>query len=378
MVSKTKILFLSTTSKIGGAERVLLSLVGNLPPEHYSHFLATQECGPLTEEFLKAGGKIFVLKLPAWRKGKNFINRYLKLRKLIHFVKRNRINLVYANSYRLNPYAFYISKFCGIPSVTHIHDVIIKNKHITNFLLDKSEYLITPSEYVKASLSGISSKIFVVHNGINIDEFSQAERGEFRREFNIEDDCFLVGMVAHFVKRKGHRFFIEAASEVKRIIKNVKFIIIGGDIYGGQLTQKELEEFSRRKGVSDSLIFTGPRKDIPQILKDLDIFVHPVSKESFCLALVEAMASGVPVIVHKYSGGPSEIVENGVDGLMVDCTKTEVLAEAIVKLIRDEELRKRFSRAGYEKVKRQFNINIFIGKIEKIFEVIISRKNLAL
>lgn len=214
------ILYMTVTEKIGGAERVLLNLAGHLFPGECRNFLITQDEGPLTEEFSKINdSRVFVLKLPAWRKLKNIFRRNHAVRQISRIVKEHNIDLIYANTYRLNPYALKVSSLCKIRCLTHIHD-IIKPKHFRHFLLHKSKYLVVPSKYVSDTcLRGCTAKIFVLHNGIEVDKTASVEKGKFRQEFNILEPVQLVTMVANFVERKGHKFFIDAASMVNRSLK---------------------------------------------------------------------------------------------------------------------------------------------------------------
>ncbi len=361
------ILYLATTEKIGGAEKILLNISEGLPKDTYHHFLITQEEGSLTENFLKLGGKVFIFKLPAWRKVKNIFKRYITIRYIADITRREQIDLIYANAYRLNPYVLGVWRACKIKAITHIHDVI-EQEHIAHFLLHKSQYLVVPSNYIRICLGDIKARVFVVPNGIDVDRFSNIQKGKIRREFGISSNTFLIGMVANFVKKKGHKLFIEAASLIKKQIKNVKFIIVGDNIWKTSLTKEILQNFAKEKGVFEDTIFTGERNDIPQILNDLDIFVLPSERESFGMVILEAMASKVPVIAHKFSGGPSEIIEDGKDGLLVDCKSPNELVGAIFNLTNNNPLRNKLIEEGYKKVKEQFDISIFADNIRKVYQ----------
>ena len=364
------VLYLTVTPKIAGGATILFAIAKNLSENGFYPLLLTQEDGELVKRFLEIGGKVFIQKLPAWRKSKYFISRYFSVHKITNIVRANKIDLIHCNNYRLNPYALYVSKFCKIPAITHVHDILDK-RHIYNFLLHKSQNLIVPSDCVRNCFGGFNKNIFKVPNGIDINKFRPEIKGRIRKEFNINRDDILIGMVAYFTETKGHKFFIEAASIVKDKINNVKFMIVGDNLYGGNLTKEELQKFAREKNVFKEIIFTGKRDDVPQILCDWDIFVLPSENESFSLALIEAMAARLPVIINKFSGGPSEIIENGKEGLAVDCRNPNELAENIVNLIKNKTLREKFAEEGYKKVKQYFDLPILLSNIKNIYKEIL-------
>jgi glycosyltransferase involved in cell wall biosynthesis len=363
------ILWLSATEKIGGAERVMLNIVEGLSKQTYCHFLIAQEEGPLTEQFSKLGGKTFILKLPAWRKIKFLLKRFLTIFRIIDLVRKERIDLIYANGYRLNPYALYVSKLLNIPALTHIHDVIEK-KHVRNFLLHRSQNLVVPSEYARERLGNIRARIFLVPNAIKVCDFIHTAKSNIRKEFGIEDNQILIGMVGNFVEKKGHCFFIDAAVLIKEKINNVKFIIVGDNVYGGSLTKDILIKFAQGRNIAGDIIFTGERSDITEILSNLDFFILPSEKESFSLVVLEAMASRVLVIANKFSGGPSEIIKDGQDGLLVDCANTEELSALIADLAKNFSFKKTLVNAAFEKVKNEFDMPIFINRMVKSLDKI--------
>jgi len=369
-IGKKNILFLCAFSKIGGAERVLLTIAEHITEEGYFPYLIAQEEGPLTESFVKLGGKVFILKLPAWRKFKNIFKRYLATRRICAIVRSEGIDLIYANTYRLNPYALVVARACKIKAATAVHD-IIERKHVVNFLLHKSRYLITPSNYVRSRFGNIRPKVFVVPNAIDVGRFCAAGKGNIRREFGISPDAFLIVMVANFVERKGHKFFIEAASRLKSMAEDIKFMIVGDSVYGGPLTMEALKNFARQKRAESSIIFTGARSDIPEILNAADLLIVPSEIEPFSLAAIEAMAAKLPVIANIKSGGPTEIIDDGRTGILVDCSDTDALVEAVLKLIKDQPLRISLAEAGYKKAKEKFDIPVFMRNMQKLLQEVL-------
>lgn len=228
--------------------------------------------------------------------------------------------------------------------------------------------MIVVSDFVKDCFKEFNLKLFRVYNGIDVSKFCKLEKGKFRKELDIDKNTFLIGTVSFFTPTKGHEVFIEIAALIKKSLTNVKFIVVGDNIWGGPITIKSLREFAKNKKIDKDILFMGKRNDVPSVLKDLDLFVSSSENESFGLVLLEAMASGVPVVARNLSGGPCEIVQSGDNGLIVDFSNKQDVANNIVSLLRDSQRRDFFIKAGYCKIKTCFNKVIFIKNIEKVYQ----------
>lgn len=367
-----KILYLTTTPIVAGGANVLLAAAEKLFKDNFDIFLLTQEEGELTDRFSKIGGKVFIQKLPAWRKGKYFALRYLAIYRLAKIVKRNKINLIYSNNYRINPYALHVSKLCKIPFVTHVHD-FLKKKHVYNFLLHKTQNLIVPSDYVYSCLNGIRGKIniFKVPNGIQSDKFNIETKGKIRKEFKIDSETILITMVAHFVERKGHKMLVEAVSCFKDRLGKAKFIMVGDNVYGSYLSTEDLKRFTQEKEVEPYFIFTGKRNDIPEIFADSDIFVFSSQDEPFGLAVIEVMAAKLPVIADVNSGGPAEIIKDNNCGMLINFSDKSAVAEVILKLIKNDSLRKKLGELGCKEVREKYDVSVFKKNMQEALKKIV-------
>jgi len=127
MNKRINILYLCATTEIGGAERILLDIVQGLEKNLYSLTLVAQNDGELPGEFKRSQGKVYFLKMPAWRKTRNFLVRYWTVYRISRIAKKEKIDLIHCNSYRLNPYALWVSRITKIPFVTHVHDFLEKS-----------------------------------------------------------------------------------------------------------------------------------------------------------------------------------------------------------------------------------------------------------
>ena len=182
-------------------------------------------------------------------------------------------------------------------------------------------------------------------------------------------------MVSRLANWKGHKYFLEAAALVKRIAPDAKFLITGGPMYYNKNYKRELIKYAEGLGLNHNVIFSGIRKDIPEIMSTLDIFVLPSINEPFGRAILEAMACGKPVIATN-GGGIPEIVKNDETGVLVPLKDADKLAQAIIVLLEDKERAKKMGLAGRKRVERYFSLEKMVEKIETLYDQLTNIKTI--
>jgi len=207
---------------------------------------------------------------------------------------------------------------------------------------------------------GSGSLFTVIPSGIDVERFSGGNGDAFRRELGVNDEM-LVGWVGRLVGVKDCRNFITAASLVReRCRHGVRFVVVGD----GE-ERETLEEYSRELGVHDSLVFTGNRTDIPDVMAALDVFVLSSLNEGFGRVLVEAMAAGTAV-VSTMVGGTVDVVEDGVSGILVPPSDSEALADAVLRVIETPGLMERLKEAGRRRA-WLFDMSVVVSKFEELY-----------
>ncbi len=193
-------------------------------------------------------------------------------------------------------------------------------------------------------------KVVRIYNPVDLDRFHPDRSGaRIRATLGIAQDAPLVGMVAHLTPWKGHTDFISIAMTVTSALPTARFLIAGGAIYETSGHTGYAEGLIRRTvdlGLGGRVLFLGAREDVPDILSALDVLVHcPTAPEPFGRGVAEAMAVGKPVVAAR-NGGIPEIVEHDVTGLL--CTPGDVrgFSTAVLRLLRDPELRTRLGIAA--------------------------------
>jgi glycosyltransferase involved in cell wall biosynthesis len=296
--------------------------------------------------------------------------------KIKNYLKRERINLVHTNSILAHIYGAIAAKIAGVPCIWHMQDIVdpemvfgLARRALVFLGRILPEKITVISIAVGQMFTGKSSqKVQVVYNGTDTIKFSPEIDGSgIRKEFNIANDEFVVGIVGRLVIWKGQREFLKAASVIINRIPNTKFLIIGDTTFGSKQYKEELYDLACELGIESKVIFSGGREDIPNIIRAMDVMVHAsISPEPFGLVIIEGMASGVPVVASN-RGGPVEIIEHRKDGFLVDPEETENVANIVIELLRDKALRKKISENARIKVVERFTIEEFTSKFQRIY-----------
>ncbi len=363
------ILFIHHVSTFsGGAEKYLNDLVSVLDPK-YKVFFISQEPGPLSERLSKSGVFLNFQEFPAFRKVKFFLLKWIAARKLIKFCRSHDIHLICSNCYRVTPYAVIAARALSIPSMTIIHDFVPEEK-LKNFYVFDCDLLVTVSKSLsKAWESSFQRRIVTVYNGMDAEKFIQeANTGQsFRQEHAIPVGHKIVGMVGNFAPVKMHKLFLEAMKVVTASFGDLTFVIVGDSLNVKNLSLQDLKNEAKNLGLETKVIFTGNRSDVPNLLRSFDILVSPSSKESFGRVVMEAMAMGVAVVATD-SGGPGEIIEDGLSGIIIPVDDSSRIAGAVLALLRDDQRRKEIGGNGSRRIKEHFSFEKTYFKFNKILD----------
>jgi len=316
-------------------------------------------------------------------------------------LKNHLSHVTYFKGFSANPMvAFRVAHVCFKERIDliHVHDSHAHNFAILSAVLTKNERPIIVSRRVDFAIQGSSmssfkynhpnikkvvcvsaairdvmlefiedkSKLEVVHSGIDLKRFEQVEsRGTLRKEFQIPSECAIIGNVSALAPHKDYRTFVDTA---KRLIDEgvkAKFIAIGEGP-----SRKEIEEYIDSLQMQDHIILTGFRTDVPELLKELDVFLITSKTEGLGTSIIDALASDALVVATK-AGGIVEVIENEVCGLLCDVERPDQLASAVKRMLSDDELKKRCRAGGRVKVK-QFSKTETARKSLKIYQGVLS------
>ena len=171
--------------------------------------------------------------------------------------------------------------------------------------------------------------------------------------FGLSGDETVVGVIAQLIPRKGHRYLLEAAPRILQAHPQVRFVFFGqGPLEG------EIREQVSRLGLAAHVLLAGFRDDLPRILPCLDLVVHPVEMEGLGVSLLQAGAAGVPMVGARAGGVPEILGDDA--GLLVPPGDVPALAEAVLRLLDDPDLRLRLGGAARERVSRRFSLDAMV------------------
>lgn len=181
-----------------------------------------------------------------------------------------------------------------------------------------------------------------------------------REGLGLRDGAPLVVTVANFRPDKGHRFLVAAARRIRRAFPEARLVLVGLGPTEADVRQRVLDE-----GLEEAVVFAGYRTDAPRVAGAADVFVLPSIREGLPIALLEAMAQGVPPVITS-AGGMPEVVRDGVDGLVVPPAQPVALADAIIALLDDRELRSRLGDSARERA-AAFDIRAAVRRMEEVY-----------
>ncbi len=213
-----------------------------------------------------------------------------------------------------------------------------------NFKKGNYKKIIAISEIVKQEIVenyDIPSKdIVVVHLGVDLNEFNPTNkklyRNDIRNKYNISNEDIVLLFVGYDFRRKGLEFVIRALNKLK--YKNIKLLVVGKDRISPYLN------LARQLNVEDKIVFVGPQTEINKFYSASDIFVFPTVYEPFGLVIIEAMASGVAVVVSKLAGA-AELITDNRDGILIENPKNvDEIEEKLSYLIENEKLREEIGK----------------------------------
>ncbi len=233
------------------------------------------------------------------------------------------------------------------------------NRWVNNIIVvsDAVKKIVVESENVK------SDKIEVIHNGVDVNRFEIiCEIPEKMGELKLTLGTPVVGCVGNLRSIKGQRYLVEAAVKVLKRFSDAQFLFVGaGEIKDSLVSQ------AKKLNIENNIQFLGQRSDIPELLSIMDVCVLPSLSEGLSNTLLEYMAAGKPIISTRV-GGNTELITNKEEGLLVDPANSHALAETIISLLDNKELRQRLGQAAKRKVVENYSIQRMIQKYERTLE----------
>jgi len=353
----------------GGAHQVVRCLLDRLPREEFEQTLI---CGP-------ESAPVGALVVPELIREIQPRSDAAALVRLTRIFAKERPDLVHAHTYKAGVLASLAGRIAGVSAVVftphgHIFSRGARIPGVPGGLklellrwitcaaqacADRITALSTPDldQQVALRLSP-ASKYVVVRNGIDLDRFAKPGRRAF-------DGSPVIGAVGRFSEEKGHRHLIHAMPAVLRGLPGAKLVLVG---YGA--LEGDLRGRASALGLDGVVTFAGER-DSAEMLPSFDLFVQPSLYESQGLALLEAMAAGIPSIATDV-GGVADVVRDGETGLLVPSADPGALAAAIVRLAESPDLARALSRNAARHVRDHFSSETMLDAYARLYRELVA------
>jgi len=366
-----RILFVSTSTTVGGAEKTLYTLATLLDPALYqvAGVVSLKPKGHYAKLLESMGVRVDSLDV---QKTAGIAD----LQKLAVLVHQARPDLVHAVMYqaiqlcravRRLGYAEY--HLVSSPRVNY------RTRGSWSLVLDgwlkkADDLMIAESDasrnHLVDKLGYGKDKVVRVYNGVDIAGWpiSKAARARCRKQLGIEPGETLLGVSGRLDPQKGHAFLLEALAKL-RASHPVKCVLLGEGPLKGQL-----QGLARSLGVDGAVHFVGEQADMAGWLSAVDIYVQPSLWEGLPNALLEAMAVGLPVVASQVDGIP-EVVRNDVSGLLCEPKSSQALVVPIQDLIVDDELRRRLGQAAKQVVLENFKLADMIANTQAVYKKVL-------
>ncbi|MCZ6623363.1 MAG: glycosyltransferase family 4 protein, partial [Deltaproteobacteria bacterium] len=207
-------------------------------------------------------------------------------------------------------------------------------------------------------------KINVIPLGLELTRFINCSRfkGELKKELGLSDDTLLVGTIGRLVPIKGLSYLLDAICKVAQSANRDFCLVVVGD----GLLRRDLEQQASVLGVEKRVRFLGWRFDLEKIYSDLDVVVLSSLNEGTPVSLIEAMAAGKAVVATKVGGVP-DLVEDGRTGLLVPSKDSDTLADAILRVLKDNSLRRRLGEQARVAVYPKYDVARLIEDMENFY-----------
>ena len=360
-----RILLLTTHLDFGGIGIYCLSLAGALKERGHDVRIASSG-GALAPQLPGCG----IEHIPIDIRTKSELSPLLlkSAIKLGRCFKEWRPDIIHAQTRVTQALAWIIYKKSGIPYVSTCHGFFRPHLARRIFgLWGKKAIAISEAvrEHLVNDLKVNKQRIALIHNGIDIEKFrknvADSEKKAYRSRVGLKDGP-VIGMIARLSPVKGHRYLLQAASDIIKASPGAQILIIGD----GPL-KKEIFELAIKLGLGNRRFMEESTFDIRLSLSVMDVFVLPSVQEGLGLSALEAMAQGVPVVGANV-GGVYSLIKDGQTGLLFEPKDHAALAAAVSGLLTDKKLASEISARAKDMVAERFSLAQMAGKTEAVYK----------
>jgi sugar transferase (PEP-CTERM/EpsH1 system associated) len=362
---------------MGGTEYALLNMTSGMRAELFEHRICSlRGWDPEFSRRSMIDGKAFFA-------GENNGRIQFSIFRLARIMRQYRPHIVHSRNWGAIE-AIFAARLARVPVVIHSEHgyelEMLKGLPRRQRLMRRAAYglcdgIFTVSHELRdfhARQAGISAKrIRVIHNGVDTRRFSPGSNLCLREQLHIPPHRLVIGTVARMVPIKDHGTLLRAAELMIAKGVDAHFLLVGG----GPLLESHQAYVRNSKALADRVVFLGGIDGVPDVLRAMDVFVLPSTSEGMSNTILEAMASGLPVVATRV-GGNGEVVQEGQTGWLFPPGDSEKLAGRLEDLLLDRERLQAAGRAGRERVLTHFGLEGMVANYESLYLELARRSGL--
>jgi glycosyltransferase involved in cell wall biosynthesis len=384
------VLYLHTTSEVGGSDISLVRLVERLDRTRFTPIVALPADGPLVARLETLGCEVLLverMKKLTSRRGPGYLLTFLMnypgaVRRLARVVREKRVALVHTNTIH-NLYGIGAARLARRPHVWHVREIVWQSgvvRRVERFLTRFSDRIIVTSDAVGRLFETADGRhpenVRKIPNGVDLEVFRPGPAdGRVHDALGFPRAAPLVAVVCRLDPWKGVDVFLRAVARVRVSAPAARFAVVGGPIVGQEQHARDLEELAARLGIADIVRFAGWRfgpADMPDVYRALSLLVLPSRQpEPFGLVLLEAMAAARPVAATDH-GGPREICVHGETGLLVPPANPDRLGDAIGWVLTHPDRARAMGEAGRVRVETFYDVRNTVRAIEGVYDELLT------
>jgi len=313
---------------VGGVETGTVDLAKYLVSQGHKSFVVSNG-GALVAGLQSDGSKHYTLPVHS----KNLFTMYHCVGKLVSIIQKEKIDIVHARSRVPAWIAYFACRKTEAHFLTTCHGYY--SKHLFSKVMGWGKMIIAISEIIGRHMvqdfGTPAENIRVIARSVDVNKFN------IPREPKVNKKAFTIVMIGRITPLKGHPYFLKAMARVINRLPSAKIQIIGDASPKKQAYKEELILLVKRLGISEKVEFMGNRRDIPEILSKADCLVlSTITQEAFGRVIIEAQASGVPVVATRV-GGVTEVIDHEKTGLLVLPKDVEAMADAVLRILNNPD-----------------------------------------
>lgn len=376
---RKNILFVSHSAELYGAERVLLRTIEGLNEEEFKPVLVLPRSGPLEEEAEKLG--VETVHVPTkwwlterrktWRQPFSWLWNLKSVSRVSRLISEKDVALVFSNS-AVNFTGALAAKWRKVPHIWSVHEILEGTGSVLSFLFGRRALVgmisaLSARIIVNSDATGLPfkqlRKVRKIAIGVKRSQELKESRDVLRRKFGFDPRDFVVGVVGKIYLEKGQKEVVEAMSMIVRTWPHVRLLLVGE--IRDKSYHRKLQKSILDNHLEKHVVVAGYQREISNVLSMIDLLVVASSIESFGLVALEAMSVKTPVLAVR-GGGISEVVLPGESGFLVESRNPEVLAQAIISILENQEHALKVARKGFQIVEEKYSLENQIESTERV------------